>query len=82
MRLDGKSALVTGGASGFGAEIAAVFAKEGAKVVIIDLNGEGAKAVAAGIGDRRARSGDVTRAEDIARSVTAATDLAGGSTSS
>jgi 3-oxoacyl-[acyl-carrier protein] reductase len=78
MRLDGKTALVTGAASGFGAEIAAVFAKEGAKVVILDLNEEGANAVAARIGDAaRAVGGDVTRAEDIARSVSAATEFGG-----
>ncbi|HEY7643541.1 MAG TPA: SDR family oxidoreductase [Hyphomicrobiales bacterium] len=78
MRLQGKTALVTGGASGFGAEIAATFAREGAKVVILDLNGEGAKSVAERIGDAaRAVAGDVTRAEDIARAVAAATELGG-----
>ena len=46
MRLKDKSALVTGGASGFGAEIARRYAREGAKVVILDLNGEGAQQVA------------------------------------
>ena len=41
MRLKGKTALVTGAASGFGAEIARVFAREGARVAIFDLNGPG-----------------------------------------
>src|SRR5947209_3715040 len=43
MRLKDKVALITGGASGFGAEIVHRFVKEGAKVVILDLNGEGTK---------------------------------------
>ena len=78
MRLEGKTALVTGGASGFGAEIAAVFAREGAKVVILDLNGEGAKAVAGKIGDAaQAVTGDVTRAGDVAGAVAAATAFGG-----
>ena len=51
MRLKDKTALVTGAASGFGREIAHVFAREGARVAVVDLNGEGAKAVASEIGD-------------------------------
>ena len=47
MRLQGKIALVTGAASGIGKEIAIVYAREGAKVVIADLNQEGADATAA-----------------------------------
>ena len=47
MRLKDKVALVTGGASGFGAEIVRRFAAEGAKVVNFDLNGDGAQKVAA-----------------------------------
>ena len=38
MRLKNKVALVTGAASGIGKEIALVYAKEGAKIAIADLN--------------------------------------------
>lgn len=50
MRLDGKTAIVTGAGSGFGAGIARRFAAEGAKVMVVDLNAEAAEAVAAEIG--------------------------------
>ena len=67
MRLADKVALVTGAASGFGAEIARTFAREGAKVSIIDLNVQGAQAVAASIGPQaRAFGGDVSVAQDVA----------------
>ncbi|SFD81206.1 NAD(P)-dependent dehydrogenase, short-chain alcohol dehydrogenase family [Paenibacillus catalpae] len=49
MRLEGKVAVVTGAASGMGKAIAELYAKEGAKVVVSDLNVEGAEAVVAGI---------------------------------
>lgn len=49
MRLQNKVSVITGAASGIGQDIAEVFAKEGSKVVIADLNLEAAKATAAKI---------------------------------
>ena len=50
MRLDGKTAIVTGAGSGFGAGIARKFAAEGAYVVVADIDGAAANAVADEIG--------------------------------
>ncbi len=50
MRLKDKVAVVTGAASGIGKEIARTFVAEGAKVVIADLNAQGAQAAAAELG--------------------------------
>jgi len=50
MRLENKTALVTGAASGFGAGIAETFAREGAKVAVVDINETGARTIAEGIG--------------------------------
>jgi 3-oxoacyl-[acyl-carrier protein] reductase len=67
MRLKGKTAIVTGAASGFGAGIARRFAEEGALVVVNDLSPQGEK-VAKEIGGRFVQ-GDVTRSADWAKLV-------------
>jgi len=78
LRLANKIALVTGAASGFGAEIARTFAREGAKVALFDLNGAGAQAVAREIGaDALAIAGDVTSARDVAAAVAASVERHG-----
>ena len=46
MKLAGKTAIVTGAASGFGAGIARKFAAEGATVLVVDLNTAGTEAIA------------------------------------
>lgn len=72
-RLQGKVAVVTGAASGFGAEIARRFATEGAKVVVADINGEGASRVAHGIGASAVGiAADVTARADVEAMVAAA----------
>jgi len=78
-RLEGKRAIVTGGASGFGAGIARRFAEEGARVIVADLNGDAARALAAEWGD--ADLGvkiDVSSAADVAALAETANRLLGG----
>jgi len=78
-RLEGKRAIVTGGASGFGAGIARRFAEEGARVIVADLNGDAARALAAELGD--ADLGvkvDVSSAADVAALAETADRLLGG----
>ncbi|MEL6568416.1 MAG: SDR family oxidoreductase [Pseudomonadota bacterium] len=50
-RVDGKMALVTGGAQGLGEATARMLAREGAKVTVTDINGDGAGAIAASINE-------------------------------
>ncbi len=73
MRLNGKVALITGAAQGFGKGIAETFAREGARTVLVDLNAEGAGKVAAAIGaDAVGMGGDVSKAADVQAMVDAA----------
>jgi 3-oxoacyl-[acyl-carrier protein] reductase len=66
VRLKDKVAIVTGAASGFGAEIARQYALEGAKVAVADINEAGAKDVAGGIGSSAlAVKCDVTQRADV-----------------
>src|SRR4051794_23681394 len=78
MRLNGKSALVTGGASGFGAEIVRQYVAEGANVVILDIDGPGAQRVAGECGAKAvAVRGAVTRRADTEAAVGKATQTFG-----
>ena len=76
MRLEGKTAIVTGAASGFGAGIARRFAAEGAHVVVADLNGEGADDIAGRIGGTAVQV-DVADAGSVRAMVAAAQAVAG-----
>jgi 3-oxoacyl-[acyl-carrier protein] reductase len=79
MRLKDKVAIVTGAAGGFGEGIATLFASEGAKVVVADINGEGAKKVASTIGKAAlAVTCDVTKRADIDAMVKATQSGFGG----
>ena len=71
MRLGGKTAIVTGAGSGFGAGIARRFAEEGAKVVVNDIDRGKGEQVARDVGGTFVQA-DVTRSEDWARLVNAA----------
>lgn len=65
--LDGKNALITGAGRGLGAEMARHFAREGARVVVVDIDGDAAAGVAADI----VAQGGTARAETLDISVRA-----------
>ncbi len=72
LSLKGKSAIVTGAAQGFGAAIALRLAEAGAKVIIADRNGDGAKQKAA---DLRSMGYDVSPMQIDIYDAPAVTDL-------
>ena len=82
MRLEGKVAIVTGGSSGFGRATAERFAKEGAKVVVADLDEPGGKEtchrIAAAGGDAELAIGDVATLEAAQHAVERAVARFGG----
>ena len=77
-QLDGKAALITGGASGIGLAAAKRFAEEGAHVALVDRNADGAAEAAREIGSQAmAITGDVTNEDDVANMVASCVDRFG-----
>lgn len=66
-RLDGKTALVTGGASGIGESVCRVFSSAGARVLVCDINPGQAQALAAQLPSASAVECDVTSEESVRR---------------
>jgi NAD(P)-dependent dehydrogenase (short-subunit alcohol dehydrogenase family) len=77
--LEGRAALVTGGASGIGAEVCRRFAEEGARVAVLDRDGDGAAAIAAEVGGI-AFTADVRDADAVTAAVQGAAQQLGGLT--
>ncbi len=74
MKIEGASALVTGGASGLGAATARLLAKRGAKVVVVDLNEDLGNKLATEIGGKFCKA-DVSDEAQVQAAVDAATEM-------
>jgi NAD(P)-dependent dehydrogenase (short-subunit alcohol dehydrogenase family) len=79
-RLDGKVAVITGGAGGIGRAAGALFAAEGADVLLVDVSEAALKDAAKAIGSNRVATcvADVTKPEDNARMINDAVERFGG----
>lgn len=78
MRLQGKTAIVTGGAGGIGRGIVRAFVKEGARVLIVDINDEAGNALQSELGDATSYLGiDISRQQAAAQICAAAVDAFG-----
>ena len=79
-RLDGKVAIITGGAGGIGKAAGAAFVAEGAQVLLVDLDDEALADACRDIGSNRVSHlvADVTNARDNAQMVEVATERYGG----
>ena len=81
MRLNGKAAIVTGGASGIGRAICEVFAEEGARLTIADIDVEGGEQTLATVraagGKAQFVAADVSQEADVEAMVQAAADAYG-----
>jgi|ERR1051325_3848933 NAD(P)-dependent dehydrogenase (short-subunit alcohol dehydrogenase family) len=81
MRLENKTAIVTGGAHGIGQAIATLFAEEGARVIIADLDPKAGKETAAAIaktgGEATFIRCDVSKAAQVSRVVSQAIKMGG-----
>ena len=79
MRLEGIGAIVSGGASGLGEATARALVERGAKVAIVDVQDDKAKALAEELGDATiAVHGDVTKEDEVEAAVAAAVEAFGG----
>ena len=77
--MEGQRAVVTGGASGIGRATCRAMAREGARVAVLDVNGDGAAATGAEV-DGRAWTVDVTDADAVERTMLEAASWLGGLT--
>jgi len=75
-RFEGKNVVVTGGAQGMGRAIGAAFVKEGAQVLLADLNADGVAATAKELGTLQARC-DVTNSDDVSSLISTSVDQLG-----